>query len=116
MSGGPWYVVNKDTDKNIIFVSHGKDPLAQLSNEIWLHDLHYLNPNQNYSGLEKIKYKMRHQPEFSSGKLLRDKEGLRIVSDEKISGIAPGQFAVIYDWEEKTCVGSAMIIEKPNYL
>jgi len=74
--------------------------------------LHILNPNHDYSQLSDIKFKIRHQPEFVSGKLTRDAEGTRIVSDKTISGIAPGQFAVIYDREEKTCIGSGVITQK----
>ena len=113
LSGGPWFVVGKDTDQNIVFVSHGKDPIAQYDHEIWLNNLHFLNSNKDYSGLNEIKFKIRHQPEFNSGKLIRDENGIHIHSDEKISGIAPGQFAVFYDIEEKTCIGSGVIIEKP---
>ena len=113
LSGGPWFVVKKDTRENIIFVSHGYDPETQYKKEIWLHDIHFLNPHRNYSALEDIKFKIRHQPQFNSGKLVRDEKGIRIVSDEKISGVAPGQFGVIYDTEEKTCLGSGVIIEGP---
>jgi tRNA-specific 2-thiouridylase len=113
LSGGPWFVVAKDIKKNIIFVSNGYDPASQYGDEIWLHDIHFLNPNEDYSVLEKVKFKIRHQPEFNSGLLQWDKNGIRIISETKISGIAPGQFAVLYDWEEKTCLGSGAIVEKP---
>jgi len=109
LGGGPWFVVKKDIHENTVFVSNGYDPIAQYGDTIWLHDLHILNPNHDYSQLSDIKFKIRHQPEFVSGKLIRDAEGTRIVSDKTISGIAPGQFAVIYDREEKTCIGSGVI-------
>lgn len=114
LSGGPWFVVKKDVQQNIIYVSNGYDPVAQYDHEIWFDNLHFLNPNEDYSGLKDIKFKIRHQPEFNSGKLVRDQKGIRIVSDSKISGIAPGQFGVIYDMEENTCIGSGMIIEKAD--
>lgn len=112
LGGGPWFVVKKDTVENIIYVSNGYDPIAQYDDEIWLEDLHILNPNEDYSDLSDIKFKIRHQPEFNTGKLIRDGNGIRIKSDKKISGIAPGQFAVIYDTEEKICIGSGIIAEK----
>ena len=112
LSGGPWFVVGKDTKKNIVYVSNGYDPASQYGNEIWLNEIHFLNPNHDYSTLEKVKFKIRHQPEFNTGMLLRDEKSTRIISDTKISGIAPGQFAVLYDLEEKTCLGSAAISEK----
>lgn len=110
LSGGPWFVVKKDIPENIIYVSNGYNPIAQYGKVIWLRDIQFLNPYHDYSKLKKIKFKIRHQPEFNSGNLLRDNEGISIVSDVKISGIAPGQFGVIYDTEEKTCLGSGMIV------
>jgi tRNA (5-methylaminomethyl-2-thiouridylate)-methyltransferase len=109
LGGGPWFVVQKDIPKNIVYVSNGYDPIAQYDDKISLKNLHLLNPNHDYSKLSLIKYKIRHQPEFNSGELLRDKQGIRIISDEKVSGIAPGQFAVIYDMAEEICIGSGMI-------
>jgi tRNA-specific 2-thiouridylase len=112
LGGGPWFVVKKDTRENIIYVSNGYDPIAQYDDEIWLEGLHILNPNEDYSGLSDIKFKIRHQPEFTAGMLIRDEKGVRIRSEKKISGIAPGQFAVIYSIDEKICIGSGMIAEK----
>ena len=112
LSGGPWFVVKKDLEKNIIFVSNGYDPASQYSHNIPLEDIHWLNPNHDYSKMDQIKFKIRHQPEFNSGKLVLHKTGNLILSDTKISGIAPGQFAVLYDLEEKTCIGSAVISER----
>ena len=109
LGGGPWFVVEKDIPKNIVYVSNGYDPIAQYNDKIWLNELHFLNPNHDYSNLAKIKFKIRHQPEFNTGKLRIDEQGIRIVSEEKISGIAPGQFAVIYDTDEEICIGSGMI-------
>lgn len=114
LGGGPWFVVKKDIAKNIIYVSNGYDPIAQYDDKIWLENLHFLNTKHNYDSLNDIKYKIRHQPEFNSGTLVRDDKGIRIVSDDKISGIAPGQYAVIYDTEEKTCIGSGMIAQNPD--
>jgi len=114
LSGGPWFVVKKDIIKNIVYISKGYDPIARYSDQILIDDIHFLNPVHNYDNLERIKFKIRHQPEFNSGSIMRDNSSLRIISDAKISGVAPGQFAVIYDIEEKTCLGSAVISENSN--
>ncbi len=111
LSGGPWFVVKKDIKKNIVYASKGYDPIARYSDHINIENIHFLNPNHNYNNLEKIKFKIRHQPEFNSGMISKSQNGFFIKSDTKISGIAPGQFAVIYDTEEKTCIGSAIISE-----
>ena len=114
LGGGPWFVVKKDIAKNIIYISRGYDPNSRFSDEIHLEDLHFLNPNHDYSKLEKIKFKIRHQPEFLEGNIISNQGGNKIISNNKISGIAPGQFAVIYSHDEKTCIGSAVISEENN--
>ena len=111
LSGGPWFVVKKDIINNIIYASKGYDPITRYSDEIDIEEIHFLNPNRDYSNLDQIKFKIRHQPEFNSGRLVSGEYGTKIKSDKKISGIAPGQFAVLYDNEEKTCLGSAIISE-----
>jgi tRNA-specific 2-thiouridylase len=114
LGGGPWFVVKKNIEENIIYVSNGYDPIAQYDDKIWLEELHILNTNHDYSQLSDIKFKIRHQPEFNKGKLIKNERGMYILSEKPISGIAPGQFAVIYDLEEKTCIGSGMIAQKPD--
>ncbi len=114
LGGGPWFVVKKDIEKNIVYVSNGYDPISQYDDKIRLENLHLLNPNHDYSTLRAIKFKIRHQPEFTEGELVRDEKGICIVSLKKISGIAPGQFAVLYDSDEKTCIGSGVIAQKED--
>ncbi len=111
LSGGPWFVVKKDTDSNIIYASKGYDPVSRYRDNIKIGDIHFLNKNHDYSSLKEIKFKIRHQPEFNTGKLQFSKNRNQIIADNKISGIAPGQFAVIYDTKEQTCIGSAVISE-----
>ncbi len=111
LSGGPWFVVKKDIVNNIIFVSKGYDPVSKYDDTINLEEIHFLNSNHNYNNLSKIKFKIRHQSEFNSGTIINGENQRAILSDIKISGIAPGQFAVIYSEDEKTCVGSAVISE-----
>jgi tRNA (5-methylaminomethyl-2-thiouridylate)-methyltransferase len=114
LSGGPWFVVKKDINNNIIYASKGYDPVSRYRDNINFENLHFLNTNHDYSTLSDIKFKIRHQPEFNCGKIITSDIGNKIISDTKISGIAPGQFAVIYDPEEKTCIGSAVISENQD--
>jgi len=110
LSGGPWFVVKKDILKNIVYVSKGYDPISRYSDKINIDTIQFFNPNHDYTNIDRVKFKIRHQPEFNSGAIVNDVIGNMIISDTKISGIAPGQFAVIYDEEEKTCLGSAVIV------
>lgn len=62
------------------------------------------------SGPVDIMFKNRHTPEFMKAKLVH-LGGLEYVieSENKVQGIAPGQFAVIYDAEGHLCYGSGVI-------
>ena len=53
-----------------------------------------------------ITFKIRHTPEFTKGVLTKDENGYHILSSEKLQGIAPGQFGVIYDVDSQLCIGS----------
>ena len=113
LSGGPWFVVKKDIEENIIYVSRGYGVETQYGNEFRMRDFHFItdDPWKERAGEVDITFKIRHTPEFTKGKLIREGEKrFRILSSEKLQGIAPGQFGVIYDEEAKVCVGSGEII------
>ena len=113
LSGGPWFVVKKDIEENTIYVSRGYGVETQYGNEFRMHDFHFITDNP-WKGQEKerdITYKIRHTPDFTKGKLIQEGEKqFHILSSEKLQGIAPGQFGVIYDEETKVCVGSGEIV------
>jgi len=107
LSGGPWYVVRKNVDDNAIYVSRGYDTEKQYGKEILLDEMQWITRDP---GLTDITFKNRHMPEFIPGRLLRlDNGRYRIESEQKVQGIAPGQFAVIYDRDHRICHGSAVI-------
>jgi tRNA-specific 2-thiouridylase len=111
LSGGPWFVVHKDIPSNTIFVSNGYDPETQYGKTIHLQGFHFItdDPWGNFSGEKPIAFKIRHTPEFTLGTLSRTPTGYSIASDNKIQGIAAGQFGVIYDRNCRICLGSGMI-------
>ncbi len=112
LSGGPWFVVKKDVEENIIYVSNGYDPISQYREQIYLDDMQLLHASFILKDDMKIRFKIRHQPEFNTGKLKQEGQRWYILSDAPISGIAPGQFGVLYHAEEDYCLGSGIIAEK----
>jgi tRNA (5-methylaminomethyl-2-thiouridylate)-methyltransferase len=111
LSQGPWFVVKKDSIENIIYVSNGYDPLAQYGTEVRLTDFHFIsgNPWPELETLRRITFKIRHTPDFSKGTLQKSGDHLIISSDIPVSGIAAGQFGVVYDEAGKLCLGSGVI-------
>ncbi|MEG1616597.1 MAG: tRNA 2-thiouridine(34) synthase MnmA [Bacteroidales bacterium] len=113
LSGGPWFVVKKDINENIVYVSQGYDPATQYGDVLNLGAFSFITENpweENATDLGEIFFKNRHTPEFSSGRLERIGDVYRIHSNELIQGIAPGQFGVIYDKNQEICLGSGVII------
>lgn len=110
LSGGPWFVIEKDVEQNILYVSHGYEAEQQYGYEFRMRDFHFITANPWTDGEADVTFKIRHTPEFIKGRLVQEGEGsYRIVSSEKLQGIAPGQFGVVYDAEARVCVGSGEI-------
>jgi len=113
LSGGPWFVIKKDIKRNIIYVSNGKTPETQYGKTINLQGFDFIteDPWGDFTGEKEITFKIRHTPEFTPGRLRKTGDLYTIESDEKIQGIAPGQYGVVYDKDHRLCFGSGMIID-----
>ena len=112
LGGGPWYVVAKDSAENIVYVSQGYDVETQYGKTVPLDDFNFIteNPWGDFTDPVDITFKIRHTPEFTKGKLFNEGNGsYRIESEDKIQGIAPGQYGVIYDTDHRICYGSGVI-------
>jgi len=118
LSGGPWFVIKKDTEANIIYVSKGFDAAAQYGYEFHLADFRFITddpwqigilPHPEGDGSFDVSFKIRHTPEFTSAKLIREGQFMHIISSEAIQGIAPGQFGTIYSPDHHLVLGSGEI-------
>lgn len=110
LSGGPYFVVGKNVDENIVFVSKGYTPSKSYSTEFKLRDFHFITDDiwNGNSGVE-LKFKIRHTDTFCNGTLFRENGLFHVKSQEPIQGVAPGQFGVLYNKEATICVGSGEI-------
>ncbi|MHB9055451.1 MAG: tRNA 2-thiouridine(34) synthase MnmA [Paludibacteraceae bacterium] len=112
LSGGPWYVIMKDVPGNIVYASRGYDVETQYGKEFKMNDFHFIteNPWNLMDQAVDITFKIRHTPEFTKGKIVKTATGYQIVSEEKLQGIASGQFGVVYDARSRICIGSGEIV------
>lgn len=114
LGGGPWFVTGKDIQENVVYVSRGYETEAQYGNEFRMHGFHFITDNPWGESLEEgvdITFKIRHTPGFVKGKLVREVGNrFHVFSSERLQGIAPGQFGVVYDSSSEICVGSGEII------
>lgn len=116
LGGGPWFVVKKDIDQNILYVSHGCDTVLQYGHEFDLMDFHFLTGDPwPQEGSFPITFKVRHTDRWRKGTLTRtaasdsQPERFHISGEERIQGIAPGQFGVLYTPDGRICIGSGEI-------
>ena len=112
LSGGPWFVIQKDAVTNTIWVSNGYDPETQYGKTINMQGFHFITEDVwgLFDDAKEVTFKIRHTPAFTHGVIRRTGERYILTSDEKIQGIASGQFAVVYDSDHRLCYGSGMII------
>lgn len=116
LSGGPWYVVKKNVRDNVVYVSRGYDTPLQYGTRLHLDEMHWItrDPMPVGSPSMAITFKNRHTPIFLPANLERRDDGTYIIQSEApVQGIAPGQFAVIYDRAARICHGSGIITGQP---
>lgn len=108
LGGGPWYVVRKDIQNNIIFVSKGNDNEKKYRTEFSVTNFNWIGDSpQNNS---ELKVKIRHGERTMNCKLEIKNEIGFVTLTEPEAGIAPGQFAVFYD--NDYCLGASVICEE----
>ena len=106
LGGGPWFVVKKDVEQNIIYVSHGYDPATAYKQHFAIRDFHFLTVDELPT---RITFKIRHTPDYLPATLEATAQGHMVHADAPIHGVAPGQFCVVYDEKHHRCYGSAEI-------
>ena len=106
----------KNVRDNAVYVSRGYDTERQYGRLLHIQETKFITEDpwgDDCRGVE-ITFKNRHTPEFTPAHLTRLDDGEYVIeSAEKIQGIAPGQFAVIYDPTRALCLGSGIITGRP---
>ncbi len=105
LGGGPWYVVQKDVEKNIVYISR-EDFSQRARNEFNVTKFNWIL--EEPPAKRNLLVKIRHGAKFFNCELDIDEKGNGKVKLEKPDqGIAPGQFAVFYD--DQICLGGGVI-------
>ena len=106
LSGGPWYVVKKDIDDNIIYIS--RENIAKRAKD------NFIAGNFNWIAGSvpegnRFQVKIRHGASFFNCNLIfLDENKAKVKIDRSDQGIASGQFAVFY--QEDICLGGGVIL------
>lgn len=115
-SGGPWYVVEKDMRRNILWVVNGYDPEESYCDHFRIVAPHWLTVDPFTAGLidgeactsgSNVTLKIRHTPDFCPAHVKLQEDGsLDVHTEQPLQGVAPGQFGVLYDLKHHRCYGS----------
>ena len=106
LSGGPWYVVGKDIEKNVVSVVHADSLSNYVRSSFVIPNPHWIAEPPSRSDLH---VRIRHGERIEACTISQPpNEPLTVELDAtEDSGIAPGQFAALYDDEE--CLGGGMM-------
>ena len=106
LGGGPWFVVKKDVEQNIVFVSH-ENLLTKEKNTFEVGKFNWISeekPSKN-----EFEIKIRHGArKYKCTLNFIDELSASVKLNNSDSGIAPGQFAVFYDGD--LCLGGGVIL------
>lgn len=107
LSGGPWYVVKKNTVTNEVFISHHYYETHHSRDFLRISPVHWINKQPTIK--KELAVKLRHGEEFYQAQLIEQGDASYVLHlDGQDQGIAPGQFAVLYDGDY--CLGAGAII------
>ncbi len=106
LAGGPWYVVKKDVQKNIVYISRNYYSSEKKRNQFTIHSCNWINGDRPEGA--GLRVKLRHGPlsmPCTIDWLSDDKARVTLEQDDQ--GIASGQYAVVYRGD--VCLGSGVM-------
>ena len=108
-NGQRWFVIKKDLEKNILYVSQGEDDLL-FSNGLYASGMNWIPTipeEKSFNCFAKFRYR---QPDQKVSVTIIDKDKIKVDFDAKQRAITPGQFVVLYN-EDGICLGGGIIDE-----
>ncbi|EKX38890.1 hypothetical protein GUITHDRAFT_76798 [Guillardia theta CCMP2712] len=108
---GPWFVAGKDRERNMLYVSNQYDVIEGPRRSFDVEQINWMAGSLPEDDALRLRIKTRHGPNIHDGLLTLSQGKLsgRVSLDGRDSGLAPGQWAALYDGEE--CIGGGMIAD-----
>jgi tRNA-uridine 2-sulfurtransferase len=109
-SDEPWYVVEKDMQRNVLIAVQGQDHPLLYSSTLTAGQLSWVDgkgPQAPYRCKAKTRYR---QPDQTCTITRIDEQGCEVIFDEPQLAVTPGQSVVFYDGE--ICLGGGVIESK----
>jgi len=114
LSGGPWYVVSKNPENNVVYVSTRYDSSDKPRDRFNVAELSWVATQFNSAALrdERLHVKVRHGPRrfacrLSTSTADESRVTVALTDGQAAHGLAPGQFAAFYRGDE--CLGAGVI-------
>lgn len=101
----PWYVIDKDMQRNVLIVGQGHDHPGLQKIELIAKDVHWINGEPSTARLS-AKTRYRQTDQTCIIKNVGDKE-YRVIFDQAQRAVTPGQSVVFYDADR--CLGGGII-------
>ncbi|CAD7703021.1 unnamed protein product [Ostreobium quekettii] len=106
LAGGPWYVVRKDIDWNVVFISQNYSALEENRGSFRCTSVNWISGPPEPD--KQLYCKVRHGPHSYACELVVDERGHGTVTIHgRDQGLAVGQYAVFY--QDMICLGCAVI-------
>lgn len=102
----PWYVVDKDLDRNVLLVAQGNNHPALFKSELRVGQSFWID-GQIPKDVTRCHAKIRYRQADQACTLTPDGEGFKVLFNEPQRAVTPGQSAVFYDGER--CLGGGII-------
>lgn len=107
LGGGPWYVVKKDVQSNVIYISR-ENTTNRARSTFYAGKFNWINDKP--ADGEYLKVKIRHGANhYHCSMNFEDNDRAIVKMKESDQGIAAGQFAVFY--KNDICLGGGVILE-----
>ncbi len=105
-NGKPWYVVDKDVEKNILYVNQGEEGDVLCSISCITEKFHFIFQYDKKQFCAQAKFRYRQEDQQVDVSILEDGK-LQIDFKEPQRAVTPGQYAVLYIGD--ICLGGAKI-------
>lgn len=105
LSGGPWYVVAKDIEKNIVYISKTYYAPDKARSSFSVKTFNWIGAEPTLPGTFDVK--LRHGAALTQAKVEHSENDYQIDLTQNDQGIAAGQSAVLYT--DTRCIGGGII-------
>ncbi|WP_018692652.1 tRNA 2-thiouridine(34) synthase MnmA [Algicola sagamiensis] len=107
MGADPWYVIDKDLDRNVLIVGQGADHPRLFSEGLVADQLHWIDrepKTERFTCTVKTRYR---QQDIPCTVIPQQEDRVKVIFDDPQKAVTPGQSVVFYDGP--VCLGGGII-------